>query len=72
MAEYLYEEITNSYSEVIYRKRKCEVVRCKDCKWSYEVDSREPKYDCRNPCRWGCTQWMDSNDFCSYGERKER
>ena len=47
-----------------------EVVRCKDCIWSYRIDSREPKYDCRHICRTGCTQWLDSDDFCSYGERR--
>ena len=47
------------------------VVRCKDCIWGRVVDSREPKYQCVNICRDGCTQWLDSNDFCSYGERKE-
>lgn len=48
------------------------VVRCKDCLYSYKVDSREPKYDCRHICRWGCNQWLGSDDFCSYGERKKR
>lgn len=47
-----------------------EVVRCKDCLWSYRVDCREPRYACRNICRFGCSQWLDSNDFCSYGERR--
>ena len=47
------------------------VVRCKDCLYSYKVDSREPMYDCRHICRWGCNQWLGSDDFCSYGERKE-
>ena len=47
------------------------VVRCKDCNWSHKVDDREPMYECRNICRDGCTQWVASDDFCSYGERKE-
>lgn len=48
------------------------VVRCKDCLYSYRVDSREPLYDCRHLCRLGCTQWLSSDDFCSYGERKDK
>lgn len=45
------------------------VVRCKDCRWAKKVEEYEPKYQCLNICRYGCTQWLDSNDFCSYGER---
>ena len=48
-----------------------EVIRCKDCLFSREVDEREPKYKCVNICRDGCTQWLDSNDYCSYGVKKE-
>lgn len=47
------------------------VVRCKDCLWSRKVDDREPKYTCKNICRYGCTQWLVSDDYCSYGEPKE-
>lgn len=47
-----------------------EVVRCQNCKFSREVDKREPKYKCVNICREGCTQWLDSTDYCSYGVRK--
>lgn len=47
-----------------------EVVRCKDCEWARKVDNREPMFRCVNICRDGCTQWLDSNDFCSYGERR--
>ena len=47
-----------------------EVVRCKDCAWARKVDNREPMFRCVNICRDGCTQWLDSNDFCSYGERR--
>ena len=34
-----------------------EVVRCRKCRWAKKVEE--------------CTQWLDSNDFCSYGERRE-
>ena len=42
-----------------------EVVRCKDCVYSYFV-SQYSKYECS---RWGIL--LFSNDFCSFGERKE-
>ena len=48
-----------------------DVVRCKDCLWSRKVDDREPKYSCVNICRYGCTQWLGSDDYCSYGEPKD-
>jgi hypothetical protein len=43
-----------------------EVVRCRDCKYSYFVKSCS-KYECRK----GCGTLKYSNDFCSYGERRE-
>ena len=43
-----------------------EVVRCKDCKHSYFVKSCS-KYECKN----GCGTLKYTNDFCSYGERRE-
>ena len=46
------------------------VVRCRECFFSRKVDDKEPMYKCVNICRDGCTQWLDSNDFCSYGERR--
>ena len=46
-------------------------VRCSDCLFSRKVDDREPKYRCVNICRDGCSQWVGSDDFCSYGERKD-
>lgn len=48
------------------------VVRCGDCEFSRKVDNREPMYKCVNICRYGCTQWVGSDDFCSYGERKDK
>jgi DNA-binding CsgD family transcriptional regulator len=48
-----------------------DVVRCKDCMWSRKVDDQEPKYRCVNITRYGSSQWLDSNDYCSYGERKD-
>ena len=39
------------------------VVRCKDCKHARQFDTKEPKYKCVHICRYGATQWLDSNDF---------
>ena len=44
-----------------------EVVRCKDCKYSYFVKSCS-KYECRK----GCGTLKYSTDFCSYGERNNK
>ena len=43
-----------------------EVVRCKDCKYSFKNNGHNKK---------GCpindaSTWMDDDDFCSYGERR--
>jgi hypothetical protein len=54
-----------------------EVVRCKDCIYSRELDKYEKKLYLDNCV--GCTQHsvsyhsliIEDNDFCSYGERKE-
>lgn len=43
-----------------------QVVRCKDCKYSSLIKSCS-KYECNK----GCGALKFSNDFCSYGERKE-
>ena len=48
-----------------------EVVRCKDCRWGRVVDDREPMFKCVIIAHDGRSQWWDSNDFCSYGERKD-
>lgn len=46
------------------------VVRCANCFYAFKVDAREPMYDCSHLSREGCTQWVASDDFCSYGERR--
>ncbi len=46
-------------------------VRCSECFFSRKVDDREPKYKCVNICRDGCSKWLGSDDYCSYGERRE-
>ena len=45
-----------------------EVVRCKDCK-KYRTDSCAMSYTDRNEEMPHC--WSRTNDFCSYGERKD-
>lgn len=62
-------KLAEALSMAIEALQEPEIVRCKDCVYAYEVDCREPKYDCRNISRTGCTQWVASDDFCSYGER---
>ena len=42
------------------------VVRCKDCKYSSFIKSCS-KYECQK----GCGALKFSNDYCSYGERKD-
>ena len=60
------------------KSRFVEVVRCKDCKhWRYYCTDPIINYDYGNCC---CHQWENaefvpdttSNDYCSYGERKEK
>ena len=47
-----------------------EVVRCKDCKWSepYRVASGNVYFSCTEHC----VSALSDNDYCSYGERKEK
>ena len=44
------------------------VVRCKDCKYWQDNNDGYPHEE----CRWGHGETPDSNDFCSYGERREK
>lgn len=51
-----------------------EVVRCKDCKhWRHETAERIERYEC-NIFSGAYDRGYPTNadDFCSYGERKER
>lgn len=43
-----------------------EVVRCKDCEYSHFIVSCS-----KFMCKKGCGELRYSNDFCSYGKRKE-
>lgn len=45
-----------------------EIVRCKDCKWSY-IDE---KYECTMWCRVHFHEYrVNADGFCSYGERSD-
>lgn len=44
------------------------VVRCKDCKYWYRDRANIHRGDCLEIVP---EAWMNENDFCSYGERKE-
>ena len=44
------------------------VVRCKDCKHWQDNNGGYPHEE----CRWGHGETPDANDFCSYGERREK
>ena len=43
------------------------VVRCKDCKYWLDNNDGYPHEE----CRWGHGETPDTNDFCSYGVRKD-
>lgn len=44
------------------------VVRCKDCKYWQDNNDNYPHEE----CRWGHGETPDADDFCSYGERREK
>ena len=44
------------------------VVRCKDCKYWQDNNDGYPHEE----CRWVHGETPDANDFCSYGERREK
>lgn len=44
------------------------VVRCMDCKYWQDNNDGYPHEE----CRWGHGETPDANDFCSYGERREK
>lgn len=68
MSEYIYqshgEPLVNERGE-IYLARAGEIVRCKDCE-SYQPGMYE-----HFTCEY-LQVWAESNDYCAWGERKER
>lgn len=70
-------EVTNPIATMIDAKRLladmpaadvAPVVRCKDCKYWQDNNDGYPHKE----CRWGHGETPDANDFCSYGERREK
>lgn len=49
-----------------------EVVRCKDCKYLYELSAIDRRFYCRHhPQGLSGINIVEENPFCSYGERKD-
>lgn len=45
------------------------VVRCRECKYAYRIDSPIEEYDCRKISFF--EKWPSPEHFCSYGERRK-
>ena len=65
-------EVDDSVPNVATAVDFVEVVRCKDCKFYEEVEyfSCDSENPTKNVCRL-LTRQMQSDDFCSYGKRRE-
>lgn len=48
-----------------------EVVRCKDCMWWYPREYGSVIGRCENPYNGLANEYIEEDDFCSYGKRKE-
>jgi hypothetical protein len=48
-----------------------EVVRCKDCLWWYPREFGSVIGRCENPYNGLANEYIEEDDFCSYGKRKE-
>lgn len=51
-----------------YRAAKSEIVHCKDCKY-YQDNNNGYTH---NECKWCQDETPNADDFCSYGERKDK
>lgn len=47
------------------------VVRCKDCQWWEARSFGSLVGRCNNPLNGLVSEYLDDEDFCSYGERKD-
>ena len=65
---YYKERVYGDCSDFFNDANIVEVVRCKDCKY-YEIHKPNVTLNCE---RDGKLIAMMPNDFCSYGERKEK
>ena len=48
-----------------------EVVRCKGCMWWYPREYGSVIGRCENPYNGLATEYIEEDEFCSYGKRKE-
>lgn len=49
-----------------------DIVRCKECKHWERLNYEAPKEGwCDDEMPYSDGRWVDADDFCSYGERKE-
>ena len=48
-----------------------EVVRCKDCMWWYPREYGSVIGRCENPYNGLATEYIEEDEFCSCGKRKE-
>ena len=55
--------------EIPLELKYVEVVRCRDCK--YWQDNQEGHYP-NELCPWDKGETPDGDDFCSFGERKDK
>ena len=80
LSEAIYNNVPAPYEDASWAKENClaeieaaqtidavPVVRCQDCKHRFENNGHS-----KNGCPIiDANIWMDDDDFCSYGERKE-
>jgi len=48
------------------------VVRCKECKYWIGHIADDDGFDGEDECRWRDSEAPNADDYCSYGERKEK
>ena len=80
LSESIYDNVPAPYEDASWAKENClaeieaaqtidavPVVRCRECKYRFGNNGHS-----KNGCPIIDTNiWMDDDDFCSYGERKE-
>ena len=65
------DEITNCIAEVV-NAPTIDIVRCRECKYWERLNYEAPKEGwCDDQIPYSDGRWVDADDFCSYGERKE-
>ena len=74
-----FEPYPNDYHTPLGTLRACvddapsiDIVRCKECKHWERLNYEAPKQGwCDDQMPYSDGRWVDADDFCSYGERKE-